>query len=376
MKPAAESPSGERRAALAPWPLPDGLDTPAVVVDLPTMERNIRRMVTALAERGVDLRPHAKTHKCVRIARRQLDAGAAGITTATIGEAEVFADVGVRDIFIAYPIWPSPPKARRLAALAERCRLRVGLDSAAAAPLLGEAAGRLEVLIEVDSGEGRTGVPDPGTAVTVADAARRHGLTVVGVFTHGGHSYRSSDAPDGAADDEVRTLLAAAAAMRAAGHDVQVLSSGSTPTAIASARDGVTEERPGTFVFGDRQQVALGAIGPGDVAMVVAATVVSISASPDRFIIDAGAKALAKDSPPTVDGFGALPAYPHATIVRTYDHHGIVEVGDGARPALGDVLAVVPNHACPVVNLADELVIVEAGKVVDRWPVDARARNR
>ncbi|MFB9831702.1 alanine racemase [Actinoallomurus acaciae] len=366
----------EARAAFARWPLPEGLDTPAVVVDLPTMEGNIRRMATALAERGVGFRPHTKTHKCVEIARRQLDAGADGITTATIGEAEVFAAAGIRDIFIAYPVWPSSPKARRLAALAERCRLRVGIDSAAAAAPLGDVARGLEVLIEVDSGEGRTGVPDAGAAADVAGAARAHGLNVVGVFTHGGHSYRSPGATGEAADDEVRSLLTAAEALRADGHDVQVLSSGSTPTAIASARDGVTEERPGTFVFGDRQQTALGAVRPEDVAMAVAATVVSVSASPRRFVVDAGAKVLSKDGPPTVAGFGAVPTYPDAVVTRTFDHHGIVEIGAGERPSAGEVVTVVPNHACPVVNLADELVIVEDGKIVDRWPVDARCRNR
>lgn len=375
----------EQRATLAPWALPEGLDTPTVVVDLPTLERNIGRMASALAARGVDLRPHTKTHKSLRIAKRQLAAGAAGITTATIGEAEVFAEAGIEDIFIAYPIWPSPAKARRLAALVARCRLRVGIDSVEAAEPLGAvarmarragAAGGLPVLVEVDSGEGRTGVPGPTQAAAVADAARRHGLDVVGVFTHGGHSYRSVDAPGQAATDEVETLLAAAGALRAAGHPARVVSAGSTPTAVASAREGVTEERPGTFVFGDRQQVVLDAMPAADVALAVAATVVSASASADRVVLDAGAKALAKDLPPTLVGFGALPAYPAATIVRTYDHHGVVDLGGGRRPALGEVVAVVPNHVCPVVNLAEELVIAAEGRVVDRWPVDARARNR
>ncbi|HEX5494968.1 MAG TPA: alanine racemase [Mycobacteriales bacterium] len=364
---------------MAPWAMPGGLDTPVAVVDLPTLERNIARMAGALADRGVALRPHAKTHKSVQVARRQLAAGAAGITTATIGEAEVFAAAGVTDIFVAYPVWPSPPKARRLAALSGRCRLRVGLDSTDAAGPLGEvarAAGGLEVLVELDSGEGRTGVPDPAGAVAVADAARRHGLDVAGVFTHGGHSYSSATAPGPAADDEVRTLLAAAAALASAGHHVRVVSAGSTPTAVSSARDGVTEERPGTYAFGDRQQVALGAAGPADVALAVASTVVSVSAAAGRFVLDAGAKTLAKDSPETLVGFGALPAWPEATIVRTYDHHAVADAGGAERPKPGDVVAVVPNHVCPVVNLAAELAIVADGRLIDRWPVDAATRNR
>lgn len=366
-------------STFAVWRLPEGLDTPAVLVDADAVTANIAAMVAALAARGVDLRPHAKTHKSVAIARRQLDAGAVGITTATLGEAEVFAGAGLDDLFVAYPVWASAAKAPRLRALTEECRLRVGVDGVEGAAALGHAVAgarrRLEVLIEVDSGEHRTGVSGAEQAVVVADAARAAGLVVRGVFTHGGHSYRSPDAGAPAAQDEVDALGAAGAALGTAGHAVDVVSAGSTPTARRSARDGVTEERPGTFVFGDRQQAALGAFDPAALALVVAATVVS-TAVPEQFVLDAGGKTLAKDRPAVVDGHGLLPSHPDAVITTVYDHHAIVEVRGGPRPEVGDVLAVVPNHVCPVVNLADELLVVRDGQVVDRWPVDARARNR
>jgi D-serine deaminase-like pyridoxal phosphate-dependent protein len=362
--------------SLPRWEFPTDLDTPQVVVDVDRLDRNVAAMAGALAARGVALRPHAKTHKSVEVARRQLAAGAAGITVATVGEAEVFAAAGVDDLFVAYPVWAAGAKAERLRRLAGRVRrLRVGADSPEGARLLGAAlAGTAaEVLVEVDSGGARTGVADPAAAAAVADAAAGAGLPVVGVFTHGGHSYAAPGAGAAAADGEVRALDAAARALAAAGHPVEVRSAGSTPTALLSARDGVTEERPGTYVFGDRQQVRLGAHPPEDVALVVVTTVVSVSGG--RAVLDAGAKTLAKDLPATVEGYGLLPAYPAATITRLYDHHAVVEPGDGPLPRLGEVLAVVPNHVCPVVNLATELVAVSSGRTVGRWPVDARARS-
>lgn len=364
---------------LPAWAVPAGLDTPAVVVDVQRMDANLARMAAALGERGVALRPHIKTHKSVEIARRQVAAGAVGLTTATLGEAEVFAASGFDDLFVAYPIWvAAAAKVDRLRALAEGVRrLRIGVDSVEGAEILGKAATGLdavEAVIEVNSGENRTGVRHPEDGVLVAQAAADAGLRVAGVFTHGGHSYFSVDATPGAADDEVRVLAQAAEALGDAGFEVSVRSAGSTPTAIASARDGVSEERPGTYVFGDRQQSALGALDAGTVALFVAATVVSVS--PGQVVIDAGAKVLSKDKPPTVEGFGAVVGYPDARITTVYDHHGLVDVSRGSAPVLGEVVAVVPNHVCPVVNLADELLVLEDDTIVDRWPVDARARNR
>ncbi len=365
-----------------PFLSPEGLarvDTPALIVDLDRMDAAIARMASSMAERDVALRPHAKTHKSIEVGRRQVAASASGLTVGTVGEAEIFADAGLDDLFIAYPLVPAGPKAARLRALATRSRLRVGIDSAigarAVADALGEARGGVSLLIEIDSGGRRSGVA-PEDAGGVARVAVDLGLTVIGVFTHGGHGYAGPDARDAAADDEVRTLSAAADSLRSVGVEASVISAGSTPTALGSARGGVTEERPGTYVFGDRQQIALGSIAPDAVAAVVVARVVSAHPADRRFVIDAGAKTLSKDVPAYLPGHGEIPELDGAVVARVSDYHGVVDVPDGARtPEVDRVVTVVPNHICPVVNLFNSFLTTRGGQVVDTWRVDARGRN-
>ena len=360
-------------------PLPRDLDTPCLIVDLDRAEANARRMGAAAAERGVALRPHVKTHKSVALARMQLDAGAHGITVGTLGEAEVMAAGGIDDIFIAYPVWADGLKADRLRSLHARTPLVVGVDSVAGAENLAAAVAGLStplrVLVEMDSGGRRTGVADPAAALAVARGARDAGLTVIGVFTHGGHSYREPGARVGAAVDEVTTLGAAADALRADGFAIERISAGSTPTAVLAAAGQVNEIRPGTYLLGDRTQVVLDAI-PGDgIALVVAATVVSTSVA-GQVVLDAGAKALTKDRAPYLEGFGSIPAYPEAVIERLFDYHAAVVIPPGTpAPTLGEVVAIVPNHVCPVVDLYDSFVAVRAGASEGRWPVDARGRS-
>jgi D-serine deaminase-like pyridoxal phosphate-dependent protein len=352
--------------------LPEGLDTPALVVDLDVMEANIHVMADAIAARGVTLRPHFKTAKMIEVARRQLAAGSPGLTCATIGEAEVLAAAGVTDMFIAYPIWASAPKTARLRALGERADLRVGVDSVAGAETLAGTGAR--VLVEVDCGNRRTGAA-PGEAGLIAAAAADAGLAVDGVFTHGGQGYAPGEVRRQAAEQEVAALEQAVTSLDKHGLTARTVSAGSTPTAVLSARGVVTEERPGTYVFGDRQQVVIGSCDPGDVAAVIASTVVS-TAIPGQFALDAGAKTLAKDRPSWLTGHGTIPAYPEAVITRLYDHHAVCRLPDGVSgPQVGEVVGVVPNHICPVVNLATEAVVVRDGQELARWPVDARARN-
>jgi D-serine deaminase-like pyridoxal phosphate-dependent protein len=362
-------------------PIPAGLDTPALVIDLDIVEANARRLGDALAERGIALRPHTKTHKSVALARIQLEAGASGITVGTLGEAAVMADGGIDDIFVAYPVWAVGEKANRLARLIARpgLRLAIGFDSVTGAERLAAAVEptdrRLRVLLEVDPGNGRTGVL-PAQAGEVASAARDLGLDVVGVFSHGGHAYRGPDAVAGAATDEVEALTIAADGLRH--HDIEPLvrSAGSTPTALGAASGPVTEIRAGTYLLGDRTQVALGGSPPDGVAIAVAATVVS-TAVDGQFVLDAGAKTLTKDLPPYLAGYGFLPAYPDAVIERLSDYHGIARVAAGSpAPQLGEVVSVIPNHVCPVVDLFDEFVATRSRVVIDTWPVDARGRSR
>ncbi|HEX5012898.1 MAG TPA: alanine racemase [Candidatus Limnocylindrales bacterium] len=368
-------------APIAP-PLPDRLDTPCLVVDLDVVEANARRMADGATARGVSLRPHIKTHKSVALARLQLDAGAVGITVGTLGEAEVMVDGGIDDVFIGYPIWAEGAKAGRLERLHGRApRLSVGVDSEGAADLLAAAVTDsrrhpLRVLVEIDSGARRSGAADAGAALAVARRARDAGLDVIGVFTHGGHGYRAPGAGPSAAADEIATLGAAAEALRADGFAIERISAGSTPTGIRSAGGEVNEIRPGTYLLGDRQQVALGGIPPQGCALAVAATVVS-TAVPGQVVLDAGAKTLTKDRAPFLEGFGALPAYPDAVIERLFDYHAAVAIPAGSpAPRLGELVAVVPNHVCPVVEQFDSFVVSRRGDAIDRWPVDARGRSR
>jgi D-serine deaminase-like pyridoxal phosphate-dependent protein len=364
--------------ALAFRSLPGSLDTPRVVVDLDRVQANIDRLQAEMDARGIALRPHAKTHKSVAFARMQLAAGARGVTVGTIGEAEVFAGAGIDDIFLAYPIWADGPKAARIRVLHEGSpAFRVGVDSAGGAARLAAAvAGTsrpLRVLIEIDPGLRRTGVPDPAAAVEVARAARASGLAVEGVFSHGGHGYRLG-AAQAAGEDEIRSLAAAADALSADGFEVSIISAGSTPTMLTAAGGRVTEMRAGTYVLGDRQQWLLGAIPAEGCAVVVAATVVSVF--DDRVVVDAGAKALTKDRADWLEGYGAVVGYPDITIDRVNDYHGVVLAPPGVlRPKLGDVVAIVPNHICPVIDLVDTFVAVAADGTTEIWPVDARGRS-
>ena len=350
--------------------------TPFVVVDLDVLERNVATMAARATGLGLALRPHAKTHKCVQVAARQLAAGASGLTVATLGEAEVFADAGCDDLFVAYPLWADGARAERLAALAERVRLRVGIDSAQAAGALGAAVRgrRLEVLVEVDSGHHRSGVV-PAEAGAVADAASDAGVAVVGAFTFPGHGY-GPGAVAGAARDEAEALMVAAESLRSCGHAVTVLSGGSTPTSAWTDAGVVTEIRPGVYVFNDAQQVALGTCRVEDVALTVHATATS-APDPDRLVLDAGSKVLGSDRPRWVPGHGLVVDVPDATIGWVAEHHAVVTVTGPAvgAVALGQRVRVVPNHVCTTANLVDELVVTRGDEVVDVWPVDARGRN-
>jgi D-serine deaminase-like pyridoxal phosphate-dependent protein len=360
--------------------MPAGIDTPALLIDLDVAERNSRQLAEELRSRRISLRPHAKTHKSIGLARLQLETGARGITVGNLGEAEVLAGAGIDDIFVAYPIWAEGPKAARLRALHDRdgLRLSVGFDSVEGAERLAAAVAgsgrRLRVMLELDPGYHRTGVL-PTDAAAVARAATELGLEVIGLFTHGGHGYAGVDAVAGAAADEVRTLTAGRDALRGEGMDVEVLSAGSTPTALGAAESPVGEIRAGTYIVGDRQQVTLGSVPPDGIALWVAATVVS-TATPGQVVVDAGAKTLTKDVAPYLDGHGYLPAYPAAIIEKVSDYHGNVRIPPGTpAPQLGEVVAIVPNHCCPVIDLRDSFHVLRHAEIVGTWSVDARGRS-
>lgn len=352
--------------------MPWDIETPAVVVDTAKLERNLDRMQALAAAAGAALRPHAKTHKCLQIGRRQLARGAAGLTVATLAEAEAFAADGCPSVFIAYPLWAgSGTRAARLAALRERAELRVGVDSAAAAAALAAALPGARVLVEVDSGQHRSGVPVSQVAALAAQC-RALRLDVIGAFTHPGHAYGKPDpaAVAAAAADERAALAAAGAALRGLCDAAPVLSGGSTPTAEAGVAAPLTEVRPGTYVFGDRQQMTLAGLTDRDVALVVAARVVS-APRPGEAILDCGSKALSSDRAGWLDGYGLILEAPGASIAMLSEEHAVVH-GLSEPLRVGDLVRVIPNHVCPVVNLASELLTADGGRLTGRWPVTAR----
>ena len=323
------------------------------------------------ADHGLALRPHAKTHKCLEIARRQVVLGAVGLTLATVGEAEVFAEE-------ASPTFSSPThcgpreRGRRLCALAERVSLRVGADSAEGVEVLARslAGTEVEIVVEIDSGHHRTGVA-PKRAGQVAAAAHRHGLGVAGVFTFPGHSYEPGSR-ERAAADEARALQEADAALRRVGLGAGLRSGGSTPTAALAIQGALNEMRPGVYAFNDAQQVELGAADWDAVALTAAATVVSRHGR--NIVLDAGSKVLGADRLAWATGGGRT--LPDPRISALSEHHATVNFAeDTPLPELGSLVRVAPNHVCAAVNLADVLLVTAGGAVVEQWQVAARGRN-
>ncbi len=364
-------------------------DTPFVAVDVAALERNISSMQERMADRGIGVRPHTKTSKCIEVVTRQVDAGAVGLTVATLGEAESLVSHGFWSVFHGYPLWAgTASRARRVRALHEECDYLVGVESLEAATALAAAVrgsgSPLRVLIELDCGMQRSGV-HPEAVADLAQRCGDLGLDVRGAFTFGGHAYQSCDAPVHAGDDEVNALTAARDALLGIGLVPQILSAGSTPTALHSARPPVTDERPGTYVFLDRQQVALGAGEIKQASLVVLTTVVASHAD-GRFVLDAGSKVLSTDRPQWLEGFGYLPAYPDAVVARLSEHHAVCTT-TARRPRVGEVLGLIPNHCCVVVNLADTLHTVPTIDLhadlldpaiwhgAERWSVASRGAN-
>lgn len=360
------------------------LDTPALLVDLDVVERNVAEMAEVARRAGVSLRPHTKTHKCPQIARRQVRAGARGITVAKLGEAEVMAEAGLDDILLAYPL-VGRIKLERLRALLERARVRVSLDSVEAAEGLGRV-GRdrgeaVEVLVEVDTGFGRLGrPPGPPTVELVGEIARVSGVEVVGLLTHAGHAYRSGspEERDAIAEREGTDLVATAELCQRAGHAVREVSVGSTPTARRAARvPGVTEIRPGTYVFNDVQQVRLGVASEETCAAWVLATVVA-HPSEERFVVDAGTKALTSDGGDgrPYPGRGLVRGRPELRIEWLTEEHGVgVRTGsDDVR--IGERLEIVPLHICACVNMFDLAYAVRGRRVVEELRIAGRGRVR
>ena len=348
------------------------------------MERNIRKMADVASGNGVALRPHVKTHKIPGIAREQLEAGASGITVAKVSEAEVMADGGIEDIFIAYPL-VTEAKIRQAIRLGERVRLVVGVDSLEGARRLSAVAeGRtLEVRLEVDTGLRRTGVLYDEAVGLAGEIEGMGNLDLTGIYTYRGAVLGGSRTLklEKAGLEEGQLMVSLADQMRERGIGVDDVSVGSTPTAEYVAKvDRVTEIRPGTYVFYDGMQARLGVCTLDECAAVVVCTVVSRPAR-DLVIIDGGSKTFATDvgpgaEPLNLEGYGYVVGYPDAVLERLTEEHGMLSVAEDCDLEVGDTLQIIPNHICSTVNLHDEVYIVGEDGGVEEMRVAARGKVR
>ena len=379
------------------------LPTPALLVDRARLHANLDAMQARADAMGVALRPHAKTHKSPDLARLQRARGARGLTVATVDEAEAFAREGFADLRLATPV-VGPGKLGRLRALASGgVRVSFTVDSAEGVRRASEAFAdgpAVEVLLEVDPGYGRCGVPwnDPEAALAVCAAiGHTPGLRLAGVLSHGGDAYAEplpgesrDEALRRVMDTECERVLGLAEILASGGHLAPggaEVSVGSTPgvTHFTQHERGgfrVTEIRPGTYVFFDAMQVALGAATLQDCALTCIGTVLSKKRFDDgteRVVTDAGKKALTADTFAGARGFGTvlysrqkMIAHPHATVEALSEEHGWVDTPGGSIYDVGDPVLVVPNHACVAVATRAELYLVDGDEVEATWPTVAR----
>jgi len=368
----------ERDPIGRPW---TEADTPALIVDLDRLEANIARVAALGRELGLAVRPHFKTHKSVAIARRQIAAGAIGMTVAKLDEAEALIDGGITDVLLAYEIVASP-KLERAMALAARGRITFAVDSVDGARALSGAATaaglRLHVSIEVECGLRRAGVEPPDAGPLAAVISGLPNIHLDGVFTHAGHAYsaRSRNDVRRVAVGEAAAVRDANAAIRiATGSGVRVLSVGSTPTFDIVAREpGVTEIRPGNYVFYDAIQVALGTIPVESTALTIGAMVVSRTTA-ERVVIDAGTKTFGLDrgahSSEVITDFGRIVAGGEGTLERLSEEHGMLRVAPDSPLGPGDRVRILPNHACTIGNLGRSYLGVRNGIVEEVISIDA-----
>jgi D-serine deaminase-like pyridoxal phosphate-dependent protein len=366
------------------------LISPAILVDIDRVENNISEMVARAKEGGVSLRPHIKTHKCIEIGKMQLDAGAQGITVSTLAEAQAFADEGFDDITYAVPL--SPDKFPGVQKVSERTHLNVLVDHPIIVDRLGDFCKRnkfsLDVLVKVNCGYPRTGI-DSRTPAAISLVKKIHktpNLRFKGILTHAGHSYDKTTLTEikTVARQEQEVMIQFADTLKAESEALkpEVVSIGSTPTVrlADSFQEGITEIRPGNYVFFDYTQVALGSCDLSDCALTVLSSVISVN--PDRVVIDAGATALSKDTGPThIEsnvGYGKLfKNYQKSQLnvnvilkALSQEHGKIIPVGGAdIEYKHGDRVRILPNHSCLTANLFDQYHIVKGETVVNRWKV-------
>jgi len=359
------------------------LSTPALTIDLDVVERNLDRMAKLCRDQGVGVRPHTKTHKSPEVAKMQIDRGAVGLTVAKVGEAEVMVGAGLDDILIAFPIFGAE-KLRRIAQLAKVRRVLLSLDHEATARELSNAAAAqgatVGVLVEFDAGFHRCGLAPGLACVELARKIEKlPGLEFRGLMTYFGHIWGTVDERRNEAQRTAERVAQALAAFQAERMRVEIVSGGSTPSSeFAHLVPGLTEIRPGTYVYNDMNTSYQGACRLEDCAARVVVTVVS-TAVPGKAIIDAGSKTLSSDllgSGPK-SGYGYVVEAPDAPIIKLNEEHGHLDISKSAHQFhVGEVLTVIPNHVCTCVNMHDEVFVARRGEVEGAWRVAARGRVR
>ena len=368
---------------ISPYDLP----TPALLIDRDRALENIRMMQEKADRLGFALRPHIKTHRMPYFAKLQMEAGACGIACAKIGEAEVMADAGIGDIFIANEVI-GRDKYERLRDLARRVRVRAGIDNVVQLAQMEEAfegEKPLEVLIEYEVGEVRSGVVEDWqlTGLVSAIKASRN-VVLKWIFSHEGHTYKAKDAADCRAKAKAayERTVRAADIIRSMGVDIDTVSIGATPSVMLCDEpeqyEGVTELRLGTYIFFDVGQ----SNAIGDFSRCAATVLASVISKPygDRVVLDAGAKALVSQNRPSgicaTNGFGAVKGAEHITVDNLYDEYAVLnsaEFRDGVQ--IGDKVGIIPSHICPTVNLYDKAYLVSGGRVIGEIPVACRGRS-
>jgi D-serine deaminase-like pyridoxal phosphate-dependent protein len=357
----------------------DDLDTPAIVIDLDVMERNLARVSDYAREHSLRLRPHTKTHKIPALARRQLQLGAAGITAAKVGEAEVMLAAEAPELLLAFPIVGSR-KLARLAEVAKKTAVTVALDSLAAAEQLSIAAHAAQVeigvLAETDVGLGRVGVAPGDLQALIQSIRGLPNLRWEGIAFYPGQ-IKKLDASGEQELEKVAGLLEQTLCdLARAGLKPRIVSGGSTPTLFHSHRmPGLNEIRPGTYIFNDRNTVLSGACGWDDCAASILATVVS-TAKPGQMIVDGGSKTFSSDRPSSGSevSFGRVVESPESVFARMNEEHGFIELRDAPPFRVGDRVHIVPNHICVAMNLHESVYGVRNGAVEQVWRVEARGK--
>ncbi len=348
------------------------LDTPALVVDLDILERNLARVADYAKAHNLRLRPHTKTHKSPVIAQRQLDLGASGLTVAKVGEAETLMQkLPPVDLLVAFPLF-GKAKTERLKQVAKNTPVTVALDSLAAAEqLTGLDVG---VLVEIDVGLGRVGVTPDEALELAKQIGKIPGLRFRGLTFYPGH-IKNQDEKALAALSQM--LAEGVSTFRAAGLAPEIVSGGSTPALFQSHHiEGLNEIRPGTYVFNDLNTVAGGACSLGDCAASVLVTVVSTPRA-DTAIVDGGSKTFSSDrlSGSSEVTFGRVTEAPGIRFHKMNEEHGFLDIKDSERMlAVGEKLRIIPNHICVAVNLHETVYGIRGDEVETSWKVEARGK--